>query len=283
METNKDKIIGPALRKLQEIRKASEEKLPDLYDELEALLEKVQSSYDSLQEKYDEIRKKNDDLEERIKELNSLLDKWMAETSPGDLACSRVSCEIIYKGYWDKLDEFSKKYLTMANYLYKLFSQEDADYSPSILEFGRAMENELVVKIYNGFVQRLSGHTDEMSDDGGKYVKLTEAVKYFGWKSKYYIPARAMVMYLGYLSDERINNDYNEALKKYLEDSGVDKRVVSEEKFVSDSDELFDEYRNNAAHPGSIMGADMATNCRERTKKVLKRFMSALPSGEQIK
>lgn len=65
-------------------------------------------------------------------------------------------------------------------------------------------------------------------------------------------------------------------MKNYLSSNGVDKLPISETTFTSMADELFDQYRNSAAHPGKTMDEPEAKSCREKSKKVLKKFMSAV-------
>ena len=200
----------------------------------------------------------------------------MADTSPLDMADSMAACELIYKGFWEKLDVFSQKYLAMANYLFKLFSDDDKDFSPSVLEFGLAVENELVRKIYFGYVTSLSGRTDGMVDRGRLYGALKTAVRNYTNNGEYYLPAREMVRYLSYLSDDDLANAYNDALKQYLSQHKIDSAPISEITFTETADELFDKFRNAAAHPGGTIPSDGARVCREKSKKVLKQFMNAV-------
>lgn len=270
-------IYGPVYQMILKMQNASPDELPEMMQKLYSLNESTYTAFKSFDEEFERIRNSQAELEEKLKELDALLDKRMSETSAGDLAISRISCENIYKGYWNKLDDFSQKYLTMANYLYRLFESDDTDFSPSVLEFGRAVENELVSKIYSGYVASLSGNTSQMVDSGSLYGELKSAVRsYTTNNGEYYIPARKMVKYLEYLSDEDLQNAYNEALKNYLSSNGVDKIPISENTFTTMADELFYRYRNSAAHPGKTMDEPAAKTCREKSKKVLKKFMSAV-------
>lgn len=78
------------------------------------------------------------------------------------------------------------------------------------------------------------------------------------------------------LSDEDLENAYNDALKIYLNEHGVNPIPISESTFTLTADEIFDKYRNSAAHPGSTMVSRDAELCKEKSKKVLKKFMSAI-------
>lgn len=82
-----------------------------------------------------------------------------------------------------------------------------------------------------------------------------------------YIPARDMIRYLSYLSTGSAKDPYVLKLKAYLEKQHIDVNTVSDSSFTSSADELFDKYRNAAAHSGGPMTSDDASTCREKTKK----------------
>ncbi len=236
---------------------ASPEDRNVLEKELFKISEEAFQEFQTFDDEFLRIRNTNMKLEEKIHSLNELLDKKMEETSPLDMAANMATCEIIYKEFWAKLDIYSQKYLAMANYLFKLCSNDDKDFSPPVLEFGRAAENELDRKI-------------------SLYGELKSAISSYTNNGEYYIPARAMVKYLSYLSDEDLQNAYNDALKQYLIENGVNHIPISESTFTCTADELFDKFRNTAAHPGNTMKLDDAEKCKEKSKKILKRFMSAV-------
>lgn len=275
MKTSSE-IYGPVISLIRKMQTASPEDRNVLEKELFKISEEAFQEFQTFDDEFLRIRNTNMKLEEKIHSLNELLDKKMEETSPLDMAANMATCEIIYKEFWAKLDIYSQKYLAMANYLFRLFSNDDKDFSPSVLEFGRAVENELVRKIYYGYVSSLSGHTSGMIDTGSLYGELKSAIRSYTNNGEYYIPARAMVKYLSYLSDEDLQNAYNDALKQYLIENGVNHIPISESTFTCTADELFDKFRNTAAHPGNTMKLDDAEKCKEKSKKILKRFMSAV-------
>lgn len=276
MEHSATLIYGPVYELILKMQKAPPEELSALQQELYELNEKTRYKFMIFDEEFEKIRNDNIEIKEKLQKLNILLDERFANTSKDDLTICKISCENIYGGYWDKLDELSQKYLIMANYLYRLFSNSDKDFSPSVLEYGRAVENELTYKIYKGYVERLSVNTSRMTDNGSRYGELRSAVRsYTNNNGEFYIPARAMVKYLKYLSDDYIN-EYNEALKGYLASEGINEHPISENSFTSEADIIFDKYRNSAAHPGRTISEHEALKCKEKSKKVLKQFMSAL-------
>lgn len=276
MLTPKETVV-PMVDRLYAMRNKPPE---DLQEELEKVLSlwenEISPQLDEFEAEFNRIQNSNIELKERLKELDQLMDKGMNNTAKADWEVSSAACEAIYEGYWAKLNKQSQEYLTMANYLYNLFNTEGSDFGPSVLEFGRAIENELIDKIFYGYIQSLKEQTDSMIDKGHKYGDVKSAMKSFKKNGEFYIPARTMVRYLTYLSDEEFENYYNEALKKYLASNSIDSSRVSEDTFTAMADEVFEKYRNNAAHPGQFFDEKDGRDCREKSKKVLKRFMSAV-------
>ena len=277
MEKTLIEIYGPVYDIICKLKTASPEENDSLMKELYRVGELVYDELTSFTDEFCRIRDSVKELEARIQQLNALLDKRMKNLSYLDLADSMTACEAIYRDFWDKLDLNSQKYLAMANYLFKLFSGDEADYSPSVVEYGRAVENELKSKIFTGYVISLISSRDSLKNDDNHYSDLIRAVSAFSRDEKYYIPARIMVRYLTYLSDHKYDdNAYNDALKHFLEKEGIDERIVSDSDFTEKMDEIFDKYRNSAAHAGNTMESTDVNTCREKTKKVLKKFMRAL-------
>lgn len=279
-KTNRE-IYGPVLEIIRKLKEASQEETDAIIDELEKVSKKAFDEFENLDKEFVRIHDANIELEEKIKSLNELLDKRMAEVSFLDLEDSMIACSSIYKSFWTKLDEYSQKYLAMANYLFKLFSCAmnnscNNDVSPSILEFGRAVENELIKKIYYGYILGLCENSKEVDGDEKQYKSIKNAVKSYKKKAEFYIPARDMIRYLSYLSTGSAKDSYVLELKAYLEKQHIDVNTVSDSSFTSSADELFDKYRNVAAHSGGTMTSDDASTCREKTKKVLKKYMSAV-------
>ena len=177
IEKTSSEIYGPVIQMIRKMKDLSPEEREALFSDLYSISEKVDKEFHSFDEEFIRIKNESTENEETIRKLNALIDKKMASTSPLDLADSEGECQIIYKDFWEKLDHYSQQYLIMANYLFKLFTQNERDFSPSVLEFGRAVENELVQKIYIGYVSKLIGNTAGMIDKGSLYGALKKAIK----------------------------------------------------------------------------------------------------------
>ena len=255
---------------------SSERITPEMLEELYSLNDSTYEELVLFDKEFMFIRNQNIALEDKIKQLDEYIDKKMSETSEEDLEASRVTCKETFKGYWNKFDDFTQDYLVMANYLFKVFSFHNFDFSPSVLEFGRALENELLEKIFNGYVNYLYSQRKNITY-GEDYENLKKAVKYLkrnNWE--FFIPQRAMVRYLTYLSEKDDNRDPNVELRKFLSDHKIDVGIIAEKTFTDLADEIFDKYRNNAAHPGTRIIKEEASICETKTAEALGIFMSAV-------
>ena len=165
----------------------------------------------------------------------------------------------------------------MAQYLYRLIENRNMDYSPAVLEFGRTIENELVIKIFDGFIVSVSDKKSLLIDMGKRYEEMKKAISDYRNDRRYYLPAMKMVRYLENIADRQLENDYNEALKSYMDNNGIDKTKLSEKIFTSKAEKVF-EKRNKAAHQGTTINQESATKCRKNSDEVLRIFMDAINS-----
>ena len=274
--TTSVEIFGPIYYKIKEMGHATPKRKRQIEKQLIRDVEKTMMAFRAFDEEYAAIKNSNLELEEKLKTLHGLLDEKMIALSELDMKSSLLACENNYMGYWEKLDDHSRKYLAMAYYLYELLPGTETDYSPSVVELGRAVENELIQKIYSEYVSRLCEYIDEMDDQDNNYSSLIKAVYKYNNTGTYFIPAREMVKYLCYLSECNYENAFNETLKAFLKDHNIDLEQISNKEFTDLADTVFDEYRNLAAHPGKAFDSHEAQECSEKTKEVLKTFMGAI-------
>ena len=143
MEKTATEIYGPIFNLINQLVNATGDEKIQIEKALQEANTKTLHEFQSFDEEFDKIKNSNLELEDRLQSLNELLDKKMNETSHLDIDESKYACEKIYKPFWNSLDSLSQDYLAMAYYLFRLFSGENNDFSPSVLEYCRAIENEL--------------------------------------------------------------------------------------------------------------------------------------------
>ncbi len=257
----------------------------DSYEDKEALLNQLMQmqqefskTIDSFENRFNEILNANSRLEEKNKELDRLLDEMADQISEGDYEISRIEAQDLYKTSWNELDEYSKKYLIMANHLYKVSKKDDIDFSPAALEYGRALENEFLRRLYNDFVVSL-GDTKEIVEDEEPpedYEPLRDAVMNCMEGRVFYLPARKMVKYLKQITWTMDPNPYISGLEAYIDAKEyLNKVQLTDKHFLYTADAVFKNYRNRAAHPGTVLAMEDGSDCQKKTQETLEFFIQA--------
>ena len=72
---------------------------------------------------------------------------------------------------WTKLDEKTLVFLASGEFLFDNLGDKQEDYSPMVMQFGRAIENELAVKLFKPFKQDLDTKLLEDADYQLKVLK----------------------------------------------------------------------------------------------------------------
>lgn len=276
--------MGPVMSIINKMNALSNEmEIPEellkLMNDLNVAGATAYSELKEFDDEFEQIRNSSLEFEEKIKSLNDLLDQretMVLKEGILDFGISAAECEALFgKDVWDKLEEQTQRYIIMANYLLKIMQKNEADLSPSVLEYGRSVENELIEKIYRDFVKELDGKTYGMFDRDNSYALLIQAVRHLNG-DEFYIPSLEMVNYLKYLKRKGDKNDYNEAFKDYLGRKNINIEMISDDNLTGVAYELFDKYRNDAAHAGGELEEKDALKCKEKTKKVIKRVIKAI-------
>lgn len=248
-----------------------------LLSSIDAAFEEKSNQLNDFQNQIENLKAENADKDQTIRNINKTIEQQMEMISQDDWSTLVCLMKGELKDDWDKLDESSHNYLIMASYLYHSLNFIDADMSPAILQYGKALENELCKKIYDRYVDDLSKSSDTINytDTGDIYKNLRNAIDTFSTEHKYYIPANNMINYFEYLAHDDDKNDFTRSFKNYLSESKVDENILSDSSFTSHAHEIISDYRNPAAHRGISMSKDAVIDCENETKKVLEKFLSA--------
>ncbi len=106
---------------------------------------------------FKEIQDLPREIEEKISRLNKKLEEQISNLNFEQKQIDTYIKEIKnWFDYYDLLETKSQKYLPEAEYIFDHISKLDnPDYSPFILQYCRALENELLCKIFRAYVQSL--------------------------------------------------------------------------------------------------------------------------------
>ena len=271
-----EQIYGEMYSFIRNFCESPTKDISDMSEFIKELAKKNEETYKKFKtfdKQFDSIRNSEKDTDSKLKELDDLINANGKAINNMDLAMEMVGCEEIYSNIWNKLDDSTKTYLATAHYLYKIANQNLINSSPSVLEFGKAFENELIKKIFQGVINDASHY--EYLDYDERYKDLSIAVSNYLKNGYYYIPDRSMVKYLKYLGSDNISSEYKELMLQFIARNNIDAATLSDDNFTSRSDDYFAQYRNKAAHAGNDLTNDDLSKCKEKSKKLLKQFVKA--------
>lgn len=250
----------------------------DRFDRIEKQLEIVNSKLDSLliliqdlSKEFQEIKSSNSSAEDKLSLLCSELDskiEVLLENNIDQIKKFEIMLSKWFEFEWDKLEVLSKSYLPTAEFLFSQLTKIDsADLSPFIIQYCRALENELLQKVFRAYVYSLkerniniettfawdfgkkeSGNLN--NENTNKIVKhLKNCVK--SEPTKWFFELGSMETYLRYLNGDTVNKspvlqDIKKFVLDYFENNILDLQFLDELKRIKN------EYRNKAAHPNRI-------------------------------
>ncbi|MHB8109616.1 MAG: methyltransferase domain-containing protein [Syntrophorhabdaceae bacterium] len=191
--------------------------------------------------------------------------------------------------YWDKLEELSKQYLPSAEYLFTQLSKlPNCDLSPFILQYCRALENEMLNKIFRAYLSKIREDNIDMEDifawDFGKKrngkpnnentYNLGKQIKSYLSKdqSEWFFELGRMETILRYLTGNTITKSpllqhVRSFLFQYFEENIIELEFLKSIKHVTTK------YRNKAAHP-DIITIDEAKKGQMEIRKLIKQFLA---------
>ncbi len=273
MNRSASEIYSPLMELIEDLYTASDPDRDAIIERLYGLGKKTQIDLEQLDLEFQELRKKNGELEEILQELYANLDKQKAQMQEGDIQYHRTVCSEIYKDFWDVLDSDSQEFFVTAHYIYDKIKSKKGDFSPVIIEFCRIFENELQAKIYIDYVEVLSQKNPPIIDLDQKYSNLSKAVEDKKRKGKFFLSSTDMINYLAALRTVcSSRGGYNNDMREYLTQRDWDTALLSDEVFEQQSHDYVENYRNEAAHP-NMLDEGVAMKCKEKTKKVVKKFI----------
>ena len=271
--------IGQISGKVETIRHNTNQ----INDKLDAIIEKI----DGLERAFLDLKDETREVDQKIILMSSKLDRIEKSIDVEDLEDYYVLCQSLYNN-WDALEDLTRKLIPVAEYLFSSLQRYNKpDYSPVILEFCRAIENEFLLKIFTKYTQdvlRRKGKgldrflvTDKASgflkNKTGLFVKaLTKSAR--TRKPEYTLGQMNTIMSLvndpNVVSASPLLKDF----RSYLEQETVVNDLLNVQ-YIRKINDLVEKYRNPAAHPG-FMTLDKAQKCKDIMPERLDYLMDCL-------
>lgn len=238
--------------------------------------EEIKSRLEILQHEFASVKRSDRKTEEKIVLLTNELERTAdtVQDRPDTLAGYREMCACTVL-HWDQLEKLSQLSMTMAEYLLSTFEPlSEPDYSPCVLEYCKSLENELLNKIFMGFVTELKKPlvsvlmTPIIRSDtrtNGPATQFAEALlKYVEGSDRFRFTLGQMVHELQDTADEQkvASSSLLSSFRRYLSDHTFSARILDPEH-LREVGRIVNDLRNPCAHPTQL-NRRKALACKKR-------------------
>ncbi|CAL2101862.1 N-6 DNA methylase [Tenacibaculum sp. 190130A14a] len=229
------------------------------------------------------------DIDEKIIRLNENLDSKLETLLQDQKQIDFYIKEIKrWFDFYDILEVKSQKYLPEAEYIFDHISKlQNPDYSPFILQYCRALENELLKKIFRAYVQSLIDQNIDIEEDfawdfgrkeSGKLnndntFRLAKHLKRCLGRSEeeWFFELGSMEVNLRYLTGRTVDKSpLLQDLKSFVLNRFKDEFLNIE--YLDEIKTIIRDYRNQSAHP-NLIDTQKAIKFHKQMKQCLVSLM----------
>lgn len=270
-----------------EIIKRDTKYIKEKTDEISKKIDSVLKTLNNLENDFSELKKENREIEQKMTLMITKLKKIENELDADELEDYYALCQSLYNS-WEELDSLTQKLLPISEFLYsKLQKYEKSDYSPVILELCRALENELLSKIFSKYtinlIDRKQSNLDTFLSYDRSDRELLKKTNVFVKAVSKAAKTRKPEYTLGQMRNIiALLNDYRtltsspllKDFERYLKTNTDVSRLLSAD-YLDDLNASINNYRNPSAHPG-VMSFQKAKECEEFMPEKIDFFVECV-------
>lgn len=276
-------------RQILEIMQQNHSEVMSTMGRIENKVDDVKSILTELVSDFNSIKKLPREIDDRINRLSQSLDTKLNELISDQKQLDFYITEIKrWFDFYDLLETKSKKYLPEAEYIFDHISKlENPDYSPFILQYCRALENELLKKIFRAYVQSLIdreiditkkfewdfGRKESGKPNSENTFKLAKHIQRCLKKSEeeWFFELGSMEVNLRYLTGKTAEKSpLLIDLKSFVLDR-FEQEILNIE-YLDEIKTIIREYRNQSAHP-NLIDTEKAVKFHKEMKECLISLM----------
>jgi hypothetical protein len=290
-----DKKTSPHQEQLESLQQTLEQVLTNQQEhtlkltKIESKIDDIKTVILNLHNDFKDIQNLPRDIEEKILRLNKKLEEQISNLHFEQKKIDTYIKEIKnWFDYYDILESKSQKYLPEAEYIFDHISKLDnPDYSPFILQYCRALENELLSKIFRAYVQCLLDKNvvfdEKFAWDLGKKesgkpndentLRLSKHIQKCLTKNTedWFFELGTMEVNLRYLTGRTIERSpLLQDLKEFILDR-FEKELLNIE-YLDEIKTIIKDFRNQSAHP-NLMDTEKAIEFHKQIKECLINLM----------
>ena len=276
-------------RQILELMQQNHSEVMSTMGRIENKVDDVKSILTELVSDFNLIKELPRDIDERINRLSQSLDTKLDELISDQKQLDFYITEIKrWFDFYDLLEIKSKKYLPEAEYIFDHISKlENPDYSPFILQYCRALENELLKKIFRAYVQSLIDReieiTKEFEWDFGRKesgkpnsentFKLAKHLQRCLKKSEeeWFFELGSMEVNLRYLTGKTAEKSPLLIDLKTFVLNRFEQEILNIE-YLDEIKTIIRDYRNQSAHP-NLIDTEKAVKFHKEMKECLISLM----------
>lgn len=225
-----------------------------------------------------------EDDNERVENVIKQMEDWITVSIANQLASIDSYIDVVCSwltGGWERLDIASQLFLPQAELLFENIEQTNSqDYSPFIIQYCRALENELLTKLFTAYTDNLYSRPQnideflakDIAENNKKETNTSRFIKSLqGRKCTYTLGDMNFIMQLlevngGTLKKSPLLQDFRAFTIRYFTESIVDKRYLDQIKRINE------DFRCKAAHP-YVLDIEVAKQCRSQVRACLNELI----------
>jgi DNA modification methylase len=218
-------------------------------------------------------------VEEAIKQM----EHWITTSIAHQSVRSYIAVVCSWLTGWDHLEKASQSFLPQAEMLFEGISQSDADdYSPFIIQYCRALENEILKKLFSAYTNdvhmRIKDVAAFLSEELKDEKTGTFARKLLKRGISYTLGEMSFILNLmkeggSTLHRSVLLKDFRAFVVRYFGERILDKT------YLQQIDNINSDFRCKAAHP-YILNAEVAQRCRVEVRACLNELILHYRHGD---
>lgn len=218
----------------------------------------------------------NDD-EEKVEQAIEQMEHWIsvAIASQAQTVENYIAVVCSWLASWDRLDLDTQTFLPQAELLYEnILDSHGVDYSPFILQYCKALENELLTKVFTAYTKDLYARENvsvflKNEFDDEKTCKFATFLK--ERRTTYTLGDMAFIMQLMKEGGQTIKSshllqDFRQFILQYFTEHIIERSFLKQITIINE------DFRRKAAHP-QVLGAEIAERCRLSLRTCLNEFI----------
>lgn len=273
-------------KRLHSLVEQFRKEVKDEFLSVKGYLEKINESLITLSNEIKGIKDTRRDEEEKLKLIYMKIDKKidiLKEDIRADLSDYEEILKDLIENY-EKLDDLSKQFLPLAEYLYdKISGINNADFSPVILQYCRSIENEILKKIFIQFTISLSDSDkiDELIIAETENNQVRSLIKYLNKykltkdlnEIKYTLGDMHFILNLIAKGSKSVGKSpLLQELKAFISANYKEDLIL--EEFINNL-EVIKDNRNRCAHPHNL-NEDEAIDCKNQIPSNLDYLLNCI-------